>query len=100
MIIYAPGICVKNVFHTGTWYICIINNGPNNLRGLFCTFDNYKNDIICDSYGFYSVGKHVFLDEYGKVMDEEPKLLGVFGVSTINGISIKLDTELIINKII
>ena len=69
-------------------------------KGLFCTFDNYKNDIICDSYGFYSVGKHVFLDEYGKVMDNEPKLLSVFGVSTINGISIKLDTELIINKII
>ncbi len=103
--LFKPKTEYKNVLSEGL--------GANNLilppqivgpeywtRGLFTTFDHFTDDIICESYGFYSVGKNIFLDEYGAVINDEPKLLGVFGVSTINGIAMKLDVEIIIDKFI
>lgn len=69
-------------------------------KGYFNIFDHWYRDINCDSYGFYSIGKGKIFDEYGMAVEKEPNLLGVFGVSTINGISIKINQELIIEGII
>lgn len=49
-------------------------------------------------YGFYSIGKGKFMDEYGNEIFKEPKLLGTFGVATITGIAYDINIELIIEK--
>lgn len=54
-----------------------------------------SNDI---SYGFYSIGKGKYVDEYGNEIFIEPYLLGTFGVSTIDGIAYEINKELIIDK--
>ena len=49
-------------------------------------------------YGFYSIGKGMFMDEYGNEIVREPELLGTFGVATITGVSYEINVELIIDK--
>lgn len=49
-------------------------------------------------YGFYSIGKEMFMDEYGNEIVREPELLGTFGVATITGVSYEINVELIIDK--
>lgn len=68
-------------------------------EGFFNNIDHYNN-INCDNYGFYSVGKQKIYDEYGNEIYNEPELLGAFGVATIIGISMKINQELIISEII
>ncbi|MCR5824058.1 MAG: hypothetical protein K6G60_06470 [Lachnospiraceae bacterium] len=51
-------------------------------------------------YGFYSIGKQKFFDEYGNDIHEEPYLLGTYGVSTISGIAYGINKELIISGLI
>ena len=69
-------------------------------RGYFFNIDHYDKDIRIERYGFYSVGKQRIFDEYGKEMSILPALLGVFGVATIFGISMKINRELIVERII
>lgn len=69
-------------------------------RGYFNTIDHFDEIIKTCSYGFYSIGKGKIYDEYGKALIEMPDILGIYGVSTINGISMKLNQELIISGII
>lgn len=49
-------------------------------------------------YGFYSVGKQKYFDEYGNEIFKEPYLLGTFGVATISGIAYEINKELIIDS--
>ena len=51
-------------------------------------------------YGFYSIGKGKYFDEYGIELGKEPQLLGMYGVSTISGVGRKIYQELIIRKIV
>lgn len=65
-------------------------------RGYFYTIDNIEYEK--SDYGFYSISKNKFFNEYEEELYKEPKLLGVWGVSTIFGIAIKIQEELIIDK--
>jgi len=64
-------------------------------RGYFYNVEKYNGAIIFENYGFYSVGKGKFFDEYGKEIKSIPDSLGIFGVSTIWGIGKKINEELI-----
>ena len=64
-------------------------------------FFNVGHTEICENnYGFYSIGKCRFFDEYGDDIHEEPNLLGTYGVATISGIAYRINQELIIAGII
>lgn len=69
-------------------------------RGFFYNIEHYDEMPEIKDYGFYSVGKGVFFDEYGKLLTEQPKLLGTYGVATISGIARQVNQELIILGII
>lgn len=65
-------------------------------KGYFYNIDHYNEMPKISSYGFYSIGKGKFVDEYGKEMEREPSLLGIYGVATIIGVAGKINQELII----
>ena len=69
-------------------------------RGYFYNVDHYEGVLSISNYGFYSIGKGKFFDEYGKEIDKEPQLLGTYGVSTIYGIAMEVNQELIIAGIL
>lgn len=69
-------------------------------RGYFYKIDYVNNANKVKEYGFYSVGKGKFLDEYGNDLAYEPPLLGIYGVATISGVARKINQELIIARII
>lgn len=69
-------------------------------RGYFFNIEHYNDKINVDSYGFYSIGKGKFFDEYGNEIQGEPQLLGTYGVATITGIARKINQELIIAGIL
>ena len=69
-------------------------------RGYFYNIDYVDNANNVETYGFYSVGKGKFFDEYGNDLDCEPQLLGTYGVATISGVARKINQELIIAGII
>lgn len=47
-----------------------------------------------------SIGKRKFFDEYGNDIQEEPSILGTYGVATISGVAYSINQELIIAGII
>lgn len=49
-------------------------------------------------YGFYRIGKG-YVDEYGRPLEREPKLLGTYGVSTKEGLAYEINYELIANNL-
>ena len=65
-------------------------------RGYFYNIDKFETNNLVGRYGFYSIGKRIFCDEYGAKLDLEPELLGVYGVSTVYGIAMEITKELII----
>lgn len=65
-------------------------------KGYFYTIKNMDCGK-CD-YGFYSIGKGEYFDEYGNVLRKEPQMLGTYGVVTISGIAYKINVELIMNE--
>jgi len=69
-------------------------------RGYFYNVDHVDSINNVEEYGFYSVGKGKFLDEYGNELACEPQLLGTYGVATISGVARKINQELIIARII
>lgn len=69
-------------------------------KGYFYNIDHYNEMPQIGNYGFYSVGKGKFFDEYGKEIEGEPSLLGIYGVATIIGVAGKINQELIIAGII
>lgn len=81
-LLIEPTIVGKEYWTRGYFYNCgvFIENLPN--------FD----------YGFYSIGKGKYFDEFGHVLSYIPKFLGIFGVSTIIGIAYKVNKELIIDS--
>ena len=69
-------------------------------RGYFYNISWNENIKKLSDYGFYSIGKGKFFDEYGNEITKEPKLLGTYGVATIIGIAGKINQELIIEGVI
>lgn len=69
-------------------------------KGYFYNIDHV--DVMSNAidYGFYSIGKRKYFDEYGNEINSEPQLLGIYGVVTISGIARKLNQELIIAGIL
>ena len=65
-------------------------------KGFFSTIKNVS-EIKIKDYGFYSITRMQFFDEYGNVLENKPELLGVFSVATISGIAFEITEELIIN---
>lgn len=68
-------------------------------RGYFYNYSHYDKNISIDNYGFYSIGKGKFFNEYGKEIDE-PQILGTYGVATDTGIARMINKELIIAGIL
>lgn len=69
-------------------------------KGYFYNIEHYHETLNIDNYGFYSIGKGKFFDEYGNEIDGEPQLLGIYAVATIIGIAGKINQELIIAGIL
>ena len=69
-------------------------------RGYFYNIDYVDSINNVETYGFYSVGKGKFFDEYGNELAYEPQLLGTYGVATISGVARKINQELIIARMI
>lgn len=69
-------------------------------RGYFCNIANNSNTTNIKNYGFYSIGKGKFMDEYGNVLADEPQLLGLYGVATIFKIAYEINQELIIEGVL
>lgn len=69
-------------------------------RGYFYNIGHCDKISLTDDYGFYSIGKGKFFDEYGNELLSEPKLLGTYGVCTISGIAREINKELIISGIL
>lgn len=65
-------------------------------RGYFYNVGKYDKPLVIADYGFYSVGKGRFFDEFGNELSKQPRLLGTFGVATITGVAKKIRQELII----
>lgn len=65
-------------------------------RGYFNNISNNMDVKKIREYGFYSIGKGKFFDEYGAEILKEPTLLGTYGVATITGIAKEVNQELII----
>lgn len=70
-------------------------------KGLFYTvgnvgISNYEEDL---NYGFYKIGinSNWYCKEDGIILESKPKILGIFGISTITGIALQIEKELIIN---
>lgn len=51
-------------------------------------------------YGFYSVGRRKYVDEYGNTMKKEPELVGIYGACTNQGIAYEINYELIASGLI
>lgn len=69
-------------------------------KGYFNNIDFMANIESVKGYGFYSVGKGKYFDEYGSELNEEPELLGTYGVATISGIARVIQQELIISRLL
>lgn len=69
-------------------------------RGYFYNIDHYNEKINVGNYGFYSIGKKKFLNEYGDNILDKIELLGTYGVATIYGIAMEINQELIIAGIV
>lgn len=69
-------------------------------RGYFYNIDHYDRRLSIDDYGFYRIGEGKFVDEYGKEITTKPYMLGTYGVSTIYGIAMEINKELIIAGIL
>lgn len=67
-------------------------------RGYFYNCDVFVENLPNIDYGFYSIGKGKYFDEFGHALNHIPEFLGTFGVSTIIGIAYKVNKELIINS--
>lgn len=65
-------------------------------RGYFFTVDHIE--FEAPEYGFYDICREKFMNEYGNEVKQEPRLLGLYSVSTIAGIGIKINRELIIDE--
>ena len=64
--------------------------------GLFQTVcKEYKTNEKLN-YGFYSISKNSFLDEYGNKIEQEPEHLGIYGITTMHGVAYEVVRELII----
>lgn len=67
-------------------------------RGYFFNVGHIESKV--NNYGFYGIGKRKFFDEYGNDIQEEPSILGTYGVATISGVAYSINQELIIAGII
>ena len=68
-------------------------------KGYFQTLDHMPLSPLEKelSYGFYDFRKEVIVDSQGCQLDLEPDFLGIYGVTTIVGLSRKIEQEMIIN---
>jgi len=69
-------------------------------KGYFARVGEWKNPRINVKYGFLRIINGKYLDEHGHDVEEEPELLGMFGVTTISGIAREINQELIIAGIL
>ncbi len=68
-------------------------------QGYFFTI---ANEVVSEKekkldLGFYSIGKGKYYFENGVEIDHEPKLMGTYGITTITGIALMVNEELILN---
>ena len=52
-------------------------------RGYFYNIGRFDGIMNVNNYGFYRIGKGMFVDEYGNALNCKPELLGCSGVVTI-----------------
>lgn len=50
-------------------------------------------------YGFYKIGKDIYVNEYGEEISNVPTLIELFGVATITGVAYEIRKEIIIEKL-
>lgn len=105
ILVFKPNISVSEVIGKGVidddLLISPIMVGKEYwTRGYFYTIASNEAVATIKDYGFYSIGKRKFFDEYGNEVSGEPKLLGTYGVATISGIAREINQELIISGIV
>lgn len=105
ILIFKEGVDIKDVIYKGIKSLHLLI--PPQIvgkeywtRGYFYNIDHVDGISNTIDYGFYSVGKGKYFDEYGNEINSEPQLLGIYGVATISGIARKLNQELIIAGIL
>ena len=81
-LLIAPSTVGREYWTRGYFY---------NVGHMDASFDDVR-------YGFYSIGKGRYCDVESKQLDEVPELVGIFGVSTINGIAREINRELIMDS--
>ena len=78
----------------------IVDNSYWN-KGLFYTVGNVGISEIEENldYGFYKIGinSNWYCKEDGTILENEPHIVGVFGIATMTGITSQIEKELIIN---
>lgn len=62
-------------------------------RGYFFNVEKFDKPLDITDYGFCSVGKGRFFDEFGNKLANPPRLLGTFGDATITGVTKKIRQE-------
>lgn len=68
-------------------------------RGFFCN-TSIRIDIPKNiDYGFYKIGKDIYVNEYGEEISSTPALVEMFGVATITGVAYEIRKEIIIEKL-
>lgn len=65
--------------------------------GYFYTVSNIKVPQNID-YGFYDINKNIFVNEYNSKLDHEPKMLGIYGITTSIGVTMNINREFIFDE--
>lgn len=105
VFIFKKEVDLKTILHTGVRkeHLLIppqIVGKEYWTRGYFHNVDYVESVNTPEAYGFYSIGKGRFLDEYGNELAYDPQILGMYGVATISGVAKKINQELIIDRML
>lgn len=65
-------------------------------KGYFFSIGSIELPNIEDMYGFYDIIDGVYFDEYGKKLEDIPRISGIYGVSTISGVAYEVNKELLV----
>lgn len=89
-------ICIKDIEEDVLVGPCIINKSYW-TNGMFYNIGINIEELNLD-YGFYSIMKNCYVNEYEKELNKVPRYLTVFSLTTMTGIAYYLTYELVIDN--